>query len=379
MKVYQISEDKKRIIVSFINSEQKITVLRYEINLNGGNLAVLLNKVLIEVINQERTSQKVLQKAISCELMISSHYTNELWVCFTVEDKDYSIVASIFDPESDVSFLYYSKNLVQTIGTSIIRSTISPDKIKSLVCLVDQKSSLNCILYNSEKNEFSNLIKFAYGLTLYSYNMGVNYLAEKKEYLVYCMTDSIYMHFIQFDENFNLKNKDEDNDKCYKFFNIAEAPCFTILYSYILYIKIDENYSMLRLCAKDSENELNLLKISETCNTKIEIDDFIFGMNSTETTLPLSSENFISTIKTSIPIFLTTILESEKESNSFTSLPTLELITTTIRTSIISTSISKSLTPSTIPIYTSTLLTSPLTTIPLFLSSSFPISLDSAL
>ena len=128
----------------------------YQLSINQGNLVTLIKQVSNQVINQEKTSQNVLHKSISCELMITSNYPNELLVCFTAEEKTYSIVASIFDPEHDLSFLYFSQNLVKTEGTSIIKSTLSPNKIISLICLVDDTTYLTCILYNSINNELSN-------------------------------------------------------------------------------------------------------------------------------------------------------------------------------------------------------------------------------
>ena len=154
----------------------------YQLSINQGNLVTLINQVSKQVINQEKSPQNVFHKSISCELMISSNYPNELLTCFTADDKTYSIVSSIFDPEHDLSFLYFSKNLVETKGTLIIRSSLSPNKINSFICLVDDNTYLSCLLYNSIKNELSNLIQFVFGAQLYSYNMDVNYIDEKKEY-----------------------------------------------------------------------------------------------------------------------------------------------------------------------------------------------------
>ena len=47
------------------------------------------------------------------------------------------------------------------------------------------------------------------------------------------------MKFIKFDENLNIKDKDEDFYQCYNYFDIANATCYTIVNSYLLYIKND--------------------------------------------------------------------------------------------------------------------------------------------
>lgn len=154
------------------------------------------------------------------------------------------------------------------------------------------------------------------------------------------------MKFIKFDENLNIKDKDEDLDKCYNFFDIANYQCYTIQNSYLLYIKNDNEYFMFRCCNVNGAYQLILLSILETCNTKIEneISGFNIGKEIIDTTFPLPLPTTLLESST-IPIPLTTLLE--KESTTLTSIPYLNLISTLIQTTIISTSQLAS--PTTIP------------------------------
>jgi hypothetical protein len=260
--------------------------------------------------------------------------------CFVADQYTKAIIASIFDLEGGLTFLYFSDNPIETSGTLIIKSTISPNGKNILVCLVDISGYLECLVYNSETNELSDKIQFFNGCHLNSPNTGVKYTSEKNEYSAYCYSiGGNQMKFIKFDENLNIKDKDEDFDKCYNYFGIANAPCYTIVSSYLLYVKNDNKYSMFRVCNINGNYELNLLTISENCNTKIEgITGFNIENEINEiivTTLPLETTILL---ESTIPISLTTLLETEKESTFLTSIPDLNLITTLIQTTILSTS-----------------------------------------
>ena len=105
-----------------------------------------------------------------------------------------------------------------------------------------------CLVYNSETNELSDKIQFFNGCHLNSPNAGVKCISEKKEYSVYCYSSGgNKIKFLKFDENLNIKDKDEDLDKCYNYFDIVNNLCNTIYNSYLLFIKNDNLYSMFRV------------------------------------------------------------------------------------------------------------------------------------
>ena len=341
MKSYKTLSGKITIIISYINNECKMRLLMYQINLNqDNNFAELISQDTRQVESLYGEPQNVLNKGISCELIVKETYNHKLLSCFVADQYTKAIIASIFDLEGGLTFLYFSDNSIETSGTSIIKSTISPNGKNILICLVDISGYLECLVYNSDTNELSDKIQFFNGCHLNSPNTGVKYISEKNEYSAYCYTnEGNQMKFIKFDENLNIKDKDEDFDKCYNFFGIANAPCYTIVSSYLLYVKNDNKYSMFRVCNINGNYELNLLTISENCNTKIEgITGFNIENEINEiivTTLPLETTILL---ESTIPTSLTTLLETEKESTIITSLPDLNLISTLIQTTIFSTS-----------------------------------------
>ena len=338
MKSYKTIDGRITIIISYINGDQKLRIIMYKMNIGQtDNFGELIHEVTRPIKNKFEQEMNALNKAISCELIVKSNYNNKLLVCFAAEQQFYSLIVSAFDPENSLSFLFFSDNLVETSGTSIIKSVISPNKKNSFICLVDSNGYLNCFVYNSETNKLSDKIIFFNGCQHYSFNTDVRYISETNEYSANCYTNDIHMNFIKFDENLNIKDIDQENDRCYYNFQVSNEQCYSVYYSYLLYIKSDNKYIMLRNCDINNNNyELKLLTISQTCNTKIEQTGFNIENEIIPTTLPISTTQFLSHIITTIPIPLTTIFETEKESTILTTIPDFLLISTLIQTTIIS-------------------------------------------
>ena len=320
---YKNNKDENTIIISYIK-EQKIRILMYKINFNEPDiLGVLANEASKQVKNEEGYLVGIYSNGIACELISSSNYANKLLTCFVLDMNSYSMVSATFDPESSLSLLYYSNNYKKTKGASLIKSASSPNKKTILVCFVDTSCQYLCLLYDSENNELSDLIKMFGNCNLYRHNTGVKYISEKNEYAAFCSTNSNEMNFIKLDENFNPKETDENNNKCYHYFLITNEQCYTAYSSYLLYVKNTGHYYMFRSCYSiDNDGELKLLNISETCNI-IEVNELKNNSQSISSTKPMVSS--LSTIKmTSISslslISSTTLITLSTSSTTSTSL-----------------------------------------------------------
>ena len=142
--------------------------------------------------------------------------------------------------------------------------------------------------------------------------MDVRYISETNEYSVNCYTSDINMKFIKFNENLNIKDE-KDNNKCYNFFQVSNEQCYSVYYCYLLYVKSDNKYHMFRNCDANNNNyDLSLLTISDTCNTNIAQTGFNIENEIIPTTLPILTTELSPPIETTIPVSLTTIIETQK-------------------------------------------------------------------
>ena len=180
---YKSNEGKNMIIISFINNNQKIEVLMYQIDIDQSQ-AVFDSQNVKQAINKDGNIRNILNKVVSCQLMASSNYDHNLLTCFVCIEEYFSITTMIFDPKNSLSFLYYSNNLKKTEGISIIDSSLSPDDKFSVICYIEFSGNLYCLTYNSETNKFSNIIKLINDCQGFQYNMGVKYINEKEKFSI---------------------------------------------------------------------------------------------------------------------------------------------------------------------------------------------------
>ena len=266
MNIYTSSEGKLSLSISYINDIQNLRLLMFQININDeNNRVVSINNVAQEVINQEtNTLEKALDKKISCELILKSQFSNKLLTCFAIEEKSFSIIASIFNPENNLEFLSFSQNSLKIDIFSSLNSVISSNKKIILICYIDSTSFLKCLTYNSDKNIFNSLIKIQRICNKNSFYMGVNYINEKQEYIVFCYYITL-MNLIRLDTNYKPKVV-ENNVQCYSLTDTYGGELYTYYSFHIIYNKNDKEYYLLKTGHKDNDDIFFLVTISNRCS-----------------------------------------------------------------------------------------------------------------
>ena len=303
---YRTADGINTIIVSYINGDQNLKVLMYKIDSNQENMGTLICYNEKKALNNIGQEGSVLNKGISCQLIYSSYYTNKLLTCFIVDQISFSLNAIVFNPEDSLDFIQYSDNVKSTSGTSYISSVLTITKKKSIICMIDNSQNLICSSYDSENNLFSDFTILINGCQIFQYNMDVIHISQEQGYISFCIKTSSIMHFTRFDENFNIKDGNTDNDKCYSSFQITGTDCFTIFSSHLLYDKYNNNYIVFRTCFSDSDPNFYPLIIDPICNEKIEIPHSKTTVLSTQITTLISSTSF----KKSTTFIKTTLISS---------------------------------------------------------------------
>ena len=272
MNTYITSEGKLSLIISYINGEQYLRVVMYQININEENIPItLINNITQKIINYDTdTLQKAFPKKLSCELISKSNYSNKLLSCFVIEHSSFSIVASIFNPEN-LEFLYFSRNSKQLNIESNLISAISPNRKKILICYVETSYYLKCLIYNSESNEFKSIINTQIMCTRNSFYMGLNYINEKEEYIVFCLYLTS-MNLLKLDTDYKPKETKDNSYKCYSLTDITYDKINNYYSSYIIYNKDDQKYYVLKTGHIENADTFFLLNISDFC-TEMEFEE----------------------------------------------------------------------------------------------------------
>ena len=229
-------------IISFINEDKKIQLQKY---IFSDTKVLLKAEKIKEIPNKDGTEGVSFQNGISCELMYSNEYDNNLLICFVENNLNY-LIALEFDPKNNLEFIDKTIYNNANYGASHIKSIMTSNKYISFICYI--KINFECILYNSQKKVFSDtaiLNEYFYGVP---YDFELNYIKDKKDYYIYLAWQINELYLYQYDEFLKINQK-LDNDDCYSYYEIKN--CNQKYSSIILYNK--DKYSIFYSC-KDGGN-----------------------------------------------------------------------------------------------------------------------------
>ncbi|MBR3674476.1 MAG: hypothetical protein IKN65_09455, partial [Clostridia bacterium] len=335
------------------NSNAKLKIVMYTINYdNDENLIVSsIETGSISMKNLKGEEKNVYNEVLSCQLMTLSSYTNKLLTCFSADQENRVMNAVTFDPEKNLELVHYSSDKIQATDPVLIESALNPNGKECIVCVLEIDKNLNCLTYNSEKNEFTDFVTLFPDCKPYSINMDINYMSEKREYSVFCSSGNyLGMDFMVLDKNYNIKSKNSNNNECYYSFSVSSNNVYSIETYSIIYDKNSDSYKVLRAYNNNDGNSdaFDLINISGDCNgeattggLKTDIGETSEESSTTTPKTPTTSTSF-QKADTTIPTTLfspTTILKQA------TTIPTTSISPTTIvkeATTIPTTSISKS-------------------------------------
>ena len=204
---YRKLNDKLALLISFINENQNIRILMYQIGIDQESTNFTLINNATQQVKDHGTDmlQNTKNKVISCEIYEQAGYENNILTCFAVGNTSDSIVASIFNPENNLKFLYYSKNSKTINLSSDIKSKKYGNNI--LIFYIDNFSyEFYYLIYNIEKREFNDLKALSIYCEKNTYFMDIFYVSEYQEYIAFCSYQSS-KNIVKFDKDLLLKTR----------------------------------------------------------------------------------------------------------------------------------------------------------------------------
>ena len=175
------------------------------------------------------------------------------------------------DPENNCKLLYFFKNEVVTSGVNHFSSETSLNKDKYLICYIDTDKVTYCIVYNSEKKEWSQTIKFFDHCMNFQNNKGITSMTDKEKFLINCFKDSLNLQIIELDENFNLV--DINGEKC--IFEYKFEECFVVNSYSLLYNENNQQYILSSSC-NYYEDIFRIFELEKKCSDISQISSFSF-------------------------------------------------------------------------------------------------------
>ena len=232
--------DQLNVIIGYIQNTNTM-VGYYKIDIS--------NKVLSEITTTNiilRSNSNVVQltsnEGFSCQLMISSQY-GDLLVCFYIVTYYFGLNSYNIDDnfsESPIGYL-----CAKNIQTSYIKTAITPEKDRAIICCQNTTQVVVCNCYDINKNQLVYSIQFGEYIQSKFFSVTLSYSKMTKEFIVSGYNYDGKFIVSKFDSELNTK-KDEDNkDICNPNFHISSC---SVNYASMVYLSDTNSYSMMTSC-----------------------------------------------------------------------------------------------------------------------------------
>ena len=292
--------------VGFINSN-KANLFYFEYDNENKSNRKIGETAPFNYLDPDRNNQEcnINNQGITCEIMINST-NNENLVCFFNIHKDAQLlfVAAIDLNNYEVSNIGF--NYLEVTDIKGLKSVVSPDKQKTLICMNFASDTSKCTIYSYFNNSFYEFNSYDVSCKDGFYAINLEYMRETDQYILSCTDNSGQISAAIFDKEFKKLNT-------FLVIKGNQVTSSSIIYSYELgaYIAIsDVDYSgedktFVKLSSEVIPSIVEE-KIEELIpQTNLVISSLSTIMKSTET-IPI----IISTtpkIKTTIPQIITTV------------------------------------------------------------------------
>ena len=185
-------------IIGYLDS--LIKMAKFTINIEQNSI---INKTISkpELPYYNNNEQDNSYHGYSCNIMISE-IKGKVLTCFY--EKAYILGICSFDLENLKKIDELCNLYEDTIAPAIIRSEISEDKKKALVCyFYSYGDGTFCLNYDIDKNEKTTITKYLDKCSRYPSSLNIYYSKKSKEYVVSCYDYVFTFSIVKFDENFN--------------------------------------------------------------------------------------------------------------------------------------------------------------------------------
>jgi len=355
-KCFEDEENKKfrSLFISFINSENKLEIYKYQIEYSSINYSFIKSKE-IDLINSSKQLSLNNCEYISCHK--AKNGNDFVLVCFY--ENDYSEIGAIslnietLDLEKEVKF---KKNS----GAKNIKSVLlDNNNEKVFVCYINNNDNIACITFDETQNIFLNEFKYIEKMTQSSRYFNIDYFSYAKQYILSAYSSETELEYIIFDEDMNILDDDSINK-----INITPCNDESSFISIIIHDDTNGNIYIVQKCGSNDFSSKLLSQVSESKPYSFEELFITDNLNElppstliTITTIPIKT-TILTTFITTIPIKTTILTTFITTIPIKTTILTTSITTIPIKTTILTTFVT------TIPIKT-TILTTFITTIPI--------------
>ena len=263
LKPYKINNNYN-FIVGIINTNSSLNLKYYNIDSSGKKINLISNYVP-DAKNSLGNIANNLFNGFSCEIMDSNSYKNVLTCFYGIGYPEQLGIISFKIQETSIEIIDELSNIFNSEKRpNFIKSVLSPDKSKAMICFSDYSSKGYFLYYDINNHELSSVTEYISICLTYASSIQIQYFSETQEYMFSCSSNSKFK-VVKFDKDMNII----ENEK----------------------LKIKENYDKIKML-NEQINELN------------NINNKYYKYDKTAIELIKEKENEIKEIKAKLPFEL---------------------------------------------------------------------------
>mgnify|MGYP006873017867 CR=1 FL=1 len=230
---YKCDSEYHYYIIAF-NKNSRICIQYYKLKIDSSE-NTLLKEITYTPKDSNGNEVTLTSNGLSCQLMKKNTISEEILACFYELSSPSQLEARLFTIEEnqiaeiDLDKVYSTHG----VSTTIIKSVVSNDKKKALVCYIVENSYGVCLTYDVHSNEFTSEVKYFEKCTGNYVSMNVYYFQEKDEYMFICndASDTKGVDVVTFNSNFEASNSEMIKSPNYLFGGInGNINSFDVLY-----------------------------------------------------------------------------------------------------------------------------------------------------
>jgi len=304
------------LFISFINSENKLEIYKYNFQYNTINYSLLKSEKK-DLINSSGQLSLNNCKYISCQ-KAKNEYSLDVLVCFY--ENDYSEISAI---TLNIDTLELEKKkFKKNSGAKNLKSVLFGNNTKIFVCYINNNDNIACVIFDEPQNIFLNEFKYIEKMTMPERYFNIDYYSQSNQYILSAYSSENEFEFIIFDKNMNIA--DDTSIKTIKAEPCSDesTPLAITIYYYISYNVAkkcgDLDFSSNKISEESSSKPFSLEQIFITDNLIVANNSLIDTISSSNSLNGYLTDRISSTTiseKNSSTIIFDTSIPSEDKTS----------------------------------------------------------------
>ena len=234
-------------IVAYSNNKKISINYFYFTADNSENSNNPIDSLNYQPISSKNEQRELLGCGLTCGIMIYNE--KDVLTCFYQIDWPNELgVSSYSITDDNISEIKRTNIYSSNNQATIIKSVISPDKKKALICYSRNYAESKCFQYNIDTHQFTSEVQYFNNCKGKSIGLYVYYFKQKNEYMFICSDNSAGFNVVIFDSNFQATVLNSGGGKTEPYYSYSKSYCYFSFSFNIVYLQTTNKYILINDC-----------------------------------------------------------------------------------------------------------------------------------